>query len=239
MLPNISGYLDRLLPHYCPICDDEIMHKGLCPICWSQLTFLSHTGCQLCGRPLIQSLIPNPRCGACHQKPSRLRYRRAVLQYDEMSRKLILPLKYGDRLYLAPIMAEMMRAQFDKLITDHHLIMPIPLHFTRRLSRSFNQSAELARWLCTLSGRRAQLDLTSLYRGKATRRLGRYNAAKRQRILRGAFAIRRGHEPMIKDKAVLLIDDVMTTGQTFEVAAKALLKSGVSDVDGLSFARVL
>ena len=203
------------------------------------MRFVSPQGCHSCGKPLIHSLSPKPRCGLCLQKPSLLRYRRAVLHYDDLSKRLILPLKYGDRIDLVPMMALMMRPLFDTLITDQHLVMPIPLHFTRRLARLFNQSAELARLLCHSADRRNQCNLTSLYRCKATRRLGRYNLAKRKQILRGALAIRGGHKAIIKDKEILLIDDVMTTGQTFESAAKVLLKAGAKSVDGLSFARVL
>lgn len=164
---------------------------------------------------------------------------RAILRYDDASKGLILPFKHAGRLELTGLMAHMMQAQFAALVDDQTLIMPIPLHFTRRAYRRYNQSAELARALCTLESRRHQLDMTSLYRRKATRPLARHNKAKRQTILRHAFAVRDKAQPHIKDRPILLIDDVMTTGQTTFYAAKTLIKSGSGPVSCLTFARVL
>lgn len=166
-------------------------------------------------------------------------YIRSILRYDDASKGLILPFKHAGRLELTPLMARMMQAQFATLIGDETLIMPIPLHFTRRAYRRYNQSAELARDLCVLESRRHQLDVTSLYRRKATRPLARHNKTRRQAILRHAFAVRQGATPLIKERPILLIDDVMTTGQTTFHAAKTLLQAGSGPVSCLTFARVL
>ena len=238
-LSLLARFLNRLVPHHCPICDSQIMSAGLCGTCWSQLCFIQAPICTSCGRPLISATSPQQHCGKCLTAPNPVTRMRSILRYDDASKGLILPFKHAGRLELTSLMARMMQAQFATLIDDETLIMPIPLHFTRRAYRRYNQSAELARELCTLESRPHQLDMTSLYRRKATRSLARHNKTKRQAILRHAFAIRDRAIPLIKDRPILLIDDVMTTGQTSFHAAKTLLKAGSGPVYCLTIARVL
>jgi len=117
--------------------------------------------------------------------------------------------------------------------------MPIPLHITRRLYRRYNQSAELARTLCLTAHRHHQLDMTCLYRRKATRPLAHHNKAKRAAILKQAFAVRPDASARLTGRSVLLIDDVMTTGQTCASAAAILRSHGARRVDSLTFAIVV
>ena len=238
-LSLLSGFLNRLVPHHCPICDSQIMNDGLCGACWSQLCFIQAPICTCCGRPLPSATSPKQQCGKCLNAPNAIRQMRSILRYDDGAKGLILPFKHAARRELTGLIAHMMLAQFTALVDDETLIMPIPLHFTRRAYRRYNQSAELARELCTLDARRHQLDMTSLYRRKATRPLARHNKTKRQAILRRAFALRDNAAPLIKDRPILLIDDVMTTGQTTFHAAKTLIKYGSGPVSCLTFARVL
>lgn len=232
--------LNRLVPHHCPICDVPIERTGLCAGCWSHLCFILPPLCQQCGMPLPQHKSHHDAlsCARCLNSESPLRISRSLLRYDEASRALILPFKHASRLDLTALISGMMQRQFNALCDDHSLIMPIPLHVTRRLYRRYNQSAELARHLCYGAGRRRQLDVTSLYRRKATRPLARHNKAKRRAILADAFAIRTSRIPLIKGRSILLIDDVMTTGQTCDSAARCLLDHGAAHVDCLTFARV-
>ena len=235
----LARFLNRLVPHHCPICDSEIMDAGLCGACWSQLCFIQAPICACCGRPLPTATRPEQHCGSCLTAPHPMIRMRTILRYDEASKGVILPFKHAGRLELTGLMARMMQTQFSALIDDETLIMPSPLHFTRRAYRRYNQSAELARHLCLLTSRHHQLDMTSLYRRKATKPLARHNKTKRQAILRRAFAVRHKALPQIKNRPILLIDDVMTTGQTTFHAARTLRASGSGPVSCLTFARVL
>ena len=230
--------LDRLLPHHCPICDGEVADYGLCSACWSGLSFVTPPFCRTCGRPLVGAQL-HDLCGPCIAKPSLLRYQRAIVRYDEASKSLILPFKHAALLDLTKLLALLMKPSFEALITDDHIVMPVPLHFTRRFMRGYNQSAELARTLCHMTNRNTQFDNVSLYRRKRTIPLARHNAKKRKAILRGAFAMRHAPVAHLQNRPVLLIDDVMTTGQTCEAAARSVLSSGARAVDVLTFARIL
>ena len=73
---------------------------------------------------------------------------RAALRYDDAARDLIQKLKHGDGLQLVPFISQLMAARFVELTADHPLVVPVPLHRWRYRRRRFNQSAELARYLC-------------------------------------------------------------------------------------------
>ena len=249
MRRSISHFATRLLhklvPHHCPICDAIIAEQGLCPACWANLSFISEPICQRCGRPHRLSIADGDMlCALCLRDESPLRYRRAVLHYDDASKALILPFKHASRVDLAPLMAQMMAPQCRTLLRRNTndekqtKVIPIPLHITRRAYRRYNQSAELAREICTLLNCRSQLDVTSLYRKRATSSLARHNKAKRDKILRHAFAIRDRNSLSLAGCPILLIDDVMTTGRTAHHAALCLAAHGAGPIDCLTFARV-
>ena len=237
-LTSLTRFLiDRVIPHHCPICYREMTQAGLCHICWHSLTFVSEPICESCGRHLASS-GPVRLCGACLHHPPLLHQIRAPLYYDGAGRDIILQVKYADRLDLIPVIARLMQELATPLITNCDVVMPIPLHLLRRLSRRYNQSAEIARCLCRQAGASQKFMAGHLYRQHHTASLGRFGLAKRKRILRRAFAVRQETQPLIAGKHILLIDDVMTTGTTMTSAARTLRKAGAARVSGLCFLRV-
>ena len=233
-----SWLLDRVLPHHCPICFVEIWQNGLCSDCWQQLAFITAPYCDRCGKPLHSHGLVTI-CASCLDHKSPLGCIRSVIHYDDMARALILPFKHGDRLDLAPLIARFMRPAFDELVTDDHLLLPIPLHLRRRLKRRYNQSAEIARHLVHLTDRKTQLSTTILRRAHHTPSLAKHNARKRQPILKNAFSVTLPSDMDLSKRPILLIDDVITTGATMQAATLALRKKGARQIDQLSFARIL
>ena len=235
----MARLLNRLVPPHCPICDAPLLFDGLCGACWTKICFITAPYCARCGRPLPAAMSPDQICGACMTNPPLIRRMRSAVRYDDASKDLILPFKHASRLDLTNLIAVMMQSHFNALISDETVIMPIPLHFSRRLYRRYNQSAELARQLAKAAHRDRQLDFTSLYRRKATRPLARHSKSKRRNILTGAFALRDHGYAAIKDRPILLIDDVLTTGQTAHHVTALLQKSGARHVDLLTCAKVI
>jgi ComF family protein len=127
----------------------------------------------------------------------------------------------------------MMRAGAD-LIADCDVIVPVPLHRWRLLSRAYNQAALLARALARISGKPVIAD--ALLRTKRTPSQGQFNREGRHRNVARAFVVSRA--VAVAGKKVLLIDDVLTTGATADACARALLAGGTRRVDVLVLGRV-
>ena len=158
---------------------------------------------------------------------------RAATLYGGASRQLVLSLKHGDRPALARPMALWMRRAGGDVLSRADLVVPVPLHWTRRVKRRMNQSAELARRIATEQG--IEHGPGTLVRTRATETQHGKNIEQRYRNVAGAFAASRG----VQGRRIVLIDDVMTTGATLNAAARVLRSAGAASVDVLVFARVV
>jgi ComF family protein len=140
-------------------------------------------------------------------------------------------LKYEGRRSLAKPLAALMQAQGGDVLDGSDVIVPVPLHVSRRLRRGFNQAADLARHLGKPVLPRA------LKRTRATASQTSLPAAQRHANVRGAFVTTRTGT-LVRGAIVLLVDDVSTTGATLEACARALRDAGAADVRALTVGRV-
>lgn len=238
-----SAYLGHffgfVLPHSCPLCHCFVTSTGLCSDCWHGLRPIAAPSCAACGRPLAYALL-HSLCAPCLITPFKASKIRAGYCYDAASRQLILPFKHADRLDIAPVMAGMIAAPFQLLAATADLVVPVPLHRTRYLKRRYNQSAELARWLCRNHPNRIEFAPHLLVRAKATPSMAGLTKSQREQNVRRAFQLA---NPVAKEvlagKNILLIDDVMTTGATLNSCTQTLLEAGAHSVSALVFARVV
>ena len=110
------------------------------------------------------------------------------------------------------------------------LVVPVPLHRSRKRARGFNQAAEIARHLTVPVAH-------VLERVRPTASQTDLPAAARHRNVRGAFAVT--VPDRVLGATVVLIDDVSTTGATLDACAGALLDAGAREVRALTAARVV
>lgn len=233
------GLLDVLLPPQCLTCDQPVGEAGqFCAACFRRTGFITAPFCDCCAEPMVHAgqLSPEGMCADCLSARPVWRRARAALRYDEQARRLILPLKHADRLELARPLAAMMVRAGAALLREAEVIVPVPLHRRRLLSRRYNQAALLARSLALLSGRPAIPD--ALRRTRATVSLGHLGRFERQAAVSGAFAVRPSRRTAVAERRVLLVDDVLTSGATADACATALLGAGAASVDVLVAARV-
>lgn len=163
---------------------------------------------------------------------------RAAVAYEGVARRMVQGLKFSDRTDLAPWMARwMLRAAVELIEEERPLVVPVPLHRRRFLSRRFNQSAELARAFSKMAQLTYRPDI--LVRRRVTRQQVGLGAREREANVRGAFAVPPAALGYLKDRSVILVDDVYTTGATVSAATRALKRAGARQVDVLTFARVL
>jgi ComF family protein len=109
--------------------------------------------------------------------------------------------------------------------------VPVPLHFSRKRERGFNQAADLARHL-------GLPVCNALHRVRSTPTQTGLTAAERRRNVRGAFALAEDSR-RLRGLVVVVVDDVSTTGATLELCARALKGAGVREVRALTAARVV
>ena len=163
---------------------------------------------------------------------------RAVARYDGgTARALANRLKYYDRLELAEPMGRWMARAGAELLRDADLLVPIPLHRLRLASRRFNQSAALARVISRESA--VPLETMALERVKPTAPQVGLTRRSAPQISPAPFASTRRGPGRIAGGAVVVVDDVLTTGATANAAARALLNAGAARVDLLVFARTV
>ena len=173
-------------------------------------------------------------CGACHQKPPRHAGVRAAVAYGDVARTVALRLKYGGRTAFAETVAR----QMARLMPDGaDLLVPVPLHRWRIWSRGFNQAALIARALTHATG--VANDPLLLLRARATPPLRGMGARGRAKAVAGAFRVQPSAKHALKGKAVVLIDDIHTSGATSDACTRALLQAGAASVTILCWARVL
>jgi ComF family protein len=237
MRASFGLVVDVALPQLCPSCRQPVEGAGLCPACWSKLSFIAPPYCERLGIPFPFDAGPRLLSMEAIADPPAYQRARAAVRYDEVARKLVHALKYGDRLDLAPTMGRWMARAGRELLADADALVPVPLHWRRQWLRRFNQSALLAHIIANASAR--LVTHGALKRVKPTPQQVGLDKAGRAQNVQGAFRVPASGKAEVAGRKLLLIDDVLTSGATVDACARALLRAGAASVDVLVFARVV
>jgi ComF family protein len=190
--------------------------------------------CVQCRTPFLNPapLDEEGRCGLCRRGLRGFDAAYSFGAYEDTLRELIHLFKYGRIRTLAGPLGELIASAAPR-DQAFDAVMPVPLHWRRRLERGFNQSELLARAVA----RRYGLRVTNAVRRKrpTPAQAGLSHAGRRANVV-GAFKVTRPQA--VAGRRVLLVDDVMTTGATAGACAAALRRAGASYVALLALARV-
>ena len=229
----LTGARDAIFPLSCLTCDARVEAPGLCPVCWRETPFVAGAACETCGAALPGARAePGLACDDCLAHPPPWDEGRAALTYAGRGRGLVLQLKHADRTELADAAALWLHRRARGLLAPTTLLVPVPLHRMRLLSRRYNQAALIARALAGLSG--ATFDPMVLTRVRRTPSQDRRSRAARFANVAGAIALR----SEVAGRHVALVDDVMTSGATMTACAEALRAGGARRITVLTLARV-
>ncbi|WP_460451999.1 ComF family protein [Alsobacter sp. SYSU BS001988] len=229
--------VDLVYPPSCAACSAATDRPhALCPACWRGVPWIERPYCERLGTPFAVDLGEGLLSPGAISAPPVFERARAVARYDGLGRELVHKLKYGDRTDLAPMMGRWMARAGRDVLAEADLVVPVPLHRGRLWRRRMNQAAALASVVARASGRELALDC--LERRRPTRSQVGLTRNERADNLQGALACTPAGALRLRGRRVLLVDAVMTTGSTANVASRALLRGGAAAVDVLTFASV-
>jgi ComF family protein len=239
--PPRERLLDRLvhalLPSPCLGCGRPLPAAGgplgLCGACRAALVPLPREACAVCSRPLAAHALPaDYRCGACRLSPPAFDRLLALWSYRPPLDAVVQGLKFRRLDYLGRHLALALAEGLGDRLAGFDRVIPVPLHWRRRLARGYNQAERIAR---PLAGRLGLAYAPALSRRRATPPQSRLGRDDRLANLRKAFQVSRPER--VRGLHLLLVDDVATTGATLDAAAAALKSAGAATVTALVAAR--
>ena len=217
----------------CLICGTEIA-KGnfdVCGNCYVKLPFITGKVCVGCGEPLYSM---SDYCLNCKNTKRYFTSCYAPFTFTDDVVRLIHGLKYGGKKYVATTLSNFLLKHFSEKNLSVDVVIPIPLHAARFKERGFNQSELLTQ---SFSKFGFNVNCDCLVRSKDTST--QTNLSKTERLQNVTNAFRCVNKDAIKNKTVLLIDDVYTTGATFNEASRVLISAGAKQVYCLSVAHTI
>lgn len=179
------------------------------------------------------------RCGACLDEPPAYDATIAAVDYSAPLDQVVIALKFGGRLAMAPLFARLVR---DALLHTPEaplpdVLIPVPLGSERLRQRGFNQALEIARPLSRALGIELQPRLA--LRLRETDAQSTLHPEQRRKNMRGAFSVSPAFVDRIGGRHIGVVDDVMTTGETLNEFAGTLKRFGAARVTNFVFARTL
>ena len=204
----LNKFLDLIYKKKCYFCKKSKHSVKMCPECYGELILNDYkVEKEICGAKVY--------IAGC---------------YEKYLQKMIRGIKYHRQKELAYYQAKFMWEYFSRLIEienldDDYQVVPIPLHKKRMTKRGYNQMELVGEEFCRLS--KFSLNTKLVKRIKDTKPQYKLTKQERMKNLENAFQIDINH---LENKPILLIDDICTTGSTFEAVIEELGKSGISNI---------
>lgn len=234
----IRAGTDLFFPVSCPVCSKPVsaLEEALCETCLKDVAFVVSPQCRCCGRQFSSATSGDHLCGACLQGRNTLPFSTAtaMCHYQEPVSVLLHRLKYGGDLSVLPSLREIIALKMDVVLGDDDRVVPVPLHIKRLRSRGFNQAVLIARLF--FQGNLDHILVDVLRRVRHTDPQTGLDGTARRKNLLNAFAVE--DADTIRNRKIILVDDVYTTGTTVAECSHTLLSAGASEVQVLTLARV-
>ncbi|CAN5366280.1 ComF family protein [soil metagenome] len=215
-----------LFPFTCVICADPTQRNlDLCLPCEQELPRINNACCH-CALPLTNTDMTI--CGACLASPPPYDRTLALCYYQQPLERLIINLKFHQRLLYAKVLGTLMTEYLIEFYADTALpecIIPVPLHQRRLRERGYNQALEIARPIHKYL--KIPIDTHHCQRLRPTQAQSGLHAKQRQDNVFQAFTVATNFKP----RHVAIIDDVVTTGHTVAELSRVLRLAGVEQID--------
>ena len=198
-------------------------HDALCPACWRRIDFVRPPLCDRLGLPMPYDTGGPMLSAAAVADPPDFDRARAVASFDGLMRELIHAFKFHDTHNARRLFGRWLAEAGAEILAEADVLVPVPLSRWRLLTRRFNQAQILA----AEAGRRAKKPVKpfALVRSRSTAHQVGLTRAQRLRNVAAVFHVPQSEMPEVSGKAIVLIDDVITTGATASAAATALKRA--------------
>lgn len=227
---KVLGGLHRCsLAEACVLCDQPADRGHICGTCRRILPW-NDSFCDCCGQAMTTGQRPGVMCAVCQGKQPPFEKARAPLTYDFPVDAVIKAMKFKRQLWYVPAFAELLLGTLQCEFASVDALLPVPLHRWRQMTRGFNQAMELCRPLRKVTGLPI---ITQAVRIRATSAQTGLNAAERKKNLKNAFAV----PGRLQCRHPLIVDDVITTGETCSQLTIQLMRAGAKSVSVLTIAR--
>jgi ComF family protein len=229
-----------LFPRRCPICDKILKFDGelICKECKNKLVYIIEPRCKKCGKQLDKP--QQEYCYDCKEKEHLYKMGIAGFSHVGEIKKSIYDIKYSNRREYVDFYVNEMCKFHKRQILDWGCegLIPVPLHYKRKIKRGYNQAEVIARAFSKELG--IKVYNNGLKRVKNTKPQKELNDIERRKNLENAFEINKKNSKVARNsnitklKKVILIDDIYTTGTTIDACTKELLQGGIEEVYYLS-----
>jgi ComF family protein len=230
--------LDFFIPQCCPVCGSVVQHleSCFCSACLREFTFIDHPLCPRCGEPFKSPEQQDHLCQTCLQGGWHFDRGLSIFYYRGALRTAIHLFKYSGRVILTAPLAGFLHERGVPWVEEIQpdIIIPVPSHKVKLKKRGFNPPLFLARHLAKKCGivvlSEALISIKHIPSQAGLKR------GERLKNVRGTFL---ADKKQVKGQAVLLIDDVLTTGATANECARSLKTAGASSVAVMTLARAV
>lgn len=238
---GLNDFMEIIYPSniYC-ICCGRIIDKtrpySLCDHCVRAFHWANKKTCVKCGK-IMDDDSRRLQCKDCREFSHLFERGFTCVQYGLYERSVMLSFKYGDKGYIGEKLGEIL---YDRIVPEMEsglsfdYIIPVPMHKSKVRKRGYNQAELMARPLAKKTG--LPLLKETLVRVRASKPMSKLSTYDRMENVKNIFTLKPDKVKLIRNKTVLLIDDIYTTGSTADECSRVLMEAGAEKVYLLTFA---
>jgi len=214
-----ENFLNLIYPNVCGICD-KVCIDSLCK------------RCELILDTYKRECIKDCR----HIKNLHFDYCINILKYESIIREKIIQYKFNEKTYLYKTFSKIMEKdeKICRFLKEHcDIIIPVPMHKDKQKIRGYNQTELVAKEIAGLL--KKKIDTKTLLKVKNNQTQSTLTKSQRIENVRGVFEV--SNPSNIKNKRIVLFDDIYTTGNTLNECSKILKKAGAKSVIAVTLAK--
>lgn len=235
----LASIINLLYPAYCLVCNKSTgaWDKNICRDCLKKIKMRVPPFCTKCGRQIAGDRESQNICPDCRKNSPYFDRAFSVFLYDEILKNLVHDFKYKRITSLLKEFSQAIIPAMEEygIGKNSHLVISVPMHRHRLFAREINPSHILAENISKKL--RLRYCGAVLKKAKNTPLQSKLSRAERIKNVKGSFSVRKDKESEVRDKNILLVDDLFTTGSTANECARVLKGAGSGLIEVVTLAR--